>query len=838
MRRMRVAGATIVVAGAALAAWGHAGVKSGAADLAPVANVEAQSTAVAAGPDCTLNPIGPRGYDPNKQVFFGELHLHTGYSLDAFSFGTRTTPDMAYLYARNLGDIPLDPGRPPAEPAPPTPTVARIRALDFAALTDHSEFLSVVQGCLTPASGYYDEPSCVDVRSRREKTQSKIFPHMAGIVLDLCGAAADRPACVAQQQSAWLAIQSAATLAYKKCEFTTFVGYEWSDQVALQNGAATNHRNVIFKNEFVPTMPLNSVGYPTPPDLWNGLDTECIGECEAVTIPHNSNLSAGASLRVWDPSPHGIDQQRRYQVSAEIYQHKGASECHYDPATGFNEPECAFEQLNKALVDVGVSEASFVRYALGRGLEASLLAPSRNALKLGFVGGTDGHNGAPGNADEHAWRGHDAGVDSTPLKRVTDRIDWGPGGLTGVWAEENSRESIFAAIKRRETFATSGPRLKVRALQSTLIGACVSPGYPGNVLGTAVPMGGTITPAHLNGSPPTFLIEALPDGDPQALSRLPQGGMAQARLPKVQMIKIHTRLSGGLPVTVTEPPIDVIANANPASSYTPATGGCLSWTDRAFNPSEPSLYYVRVLQEPTRRWTYHDCVAIAATPEGVALGLTEPTCAAMPINSVEERAWSSPIWYEPPGLVPANPPTALVAAVTGSLVSLVWTPPAGASPLGYVLEAGSGPGLANIATLPLGAATSFSVNGVPAGAYWIRVRAANAFGASDPSNEVVVSVGGAPIPPNPPSGLAARVTARTVTLTWTAPAGGGTPEEYVVQAGTASGLSNVATSGTGQTATALIAPGVPPGTYFIRVRSKNSAGVSAPSNEVQVTVFP
>lgn len=836
MRRIRLVGAAAVVVCATLSVREYS--RPGADDLAPVAVADAQGSSSPADVDCTVNPSGPTGYDPNKQVFFGELHLHTGYSLDAFSFGTRTTPGMAYLYARNLGDVPLNPGRLPGEPGPQDPNVARIRPLHFAALTDHSEFLSVVQGCVDSSSPYYNEPRCQDVRSTRQKTQSKIFPHMAGIVLDLCGAAADRAACVAQQQSAWLNIQDAAAMAYDKCHFTTFVGYEWSDQDALQNGAATNHRNVIFKNEHVPSLPLNSIGYPTPPDLWTGLDTECTGECDAVTIPHNSNLSAGASLRVWDPSPRGIDQQRRYQVAAEIYQHKGASECHYDPATGFNEPECAFEQLNKALVEVGVNEASFVRHALGRGLEASLLAPSRNALKLGFVGGTDGHNGAPGNADEHAWRGHDAGLDSTPMSRVTDRIDWGPGGLTGVWAEENSRESIFAAIKRRETFATSGPRLKVRALQTTQVGACVSPGYPGNVVGTAVPMGGTITPVQLGGSPPTFLIEALPDGDPQALVRLPQGGRAQARLPKVQVIKIHTRLSGGLPVTVTEPPIDVIANANAASSYTPATGGCLSWTDRAFNPSEPSLYYVRVLQEPTRRWTYHDCVAIAATPEGIALGLTEPVCAAMPINTVEERAWTSPIWYEPPGLVPANPPASLVATVTGAVVSLVWTPPAGPAPLGYVLEAGTGPGLSNIATLPLGAATSFSISGVPTGAYWIRVRAANAFGASDPSNEVVIGVGGASIPPYPPSGLAARVTAQTVTLTWTAPTGGGVPQEYVVQAGTASGLSNVATSATGQTATALIAPGVPPGTYYVRVRSRNAAGTSAPSNEVRVTVFP
>jgi hypothetical protein len=613
--------------------------------------------------DCADNPIGPNGHDPNRQVFWGELHLHTGYSLDAFSFGTRTTPAEAYLFAKGLGDIELDKGRLPTEPAPPEPLVARPTPLDFVAITDHSEFLSVVQGCADTTSPYWDEPACHEVRSRDPQTQAGIFNQMADLVEQLCETRTandrDRLECLAQQRSAWLEIQRAAQTANNKCHFTSFVAYEWSDQDPVRNGAATNHRNVIFANANVPRVPLSAADYIDPPELWTGLDRRCTGPCRVVTIPHNTNLSAGVSLRVWDLSARGLRQQKQYQVAAEIYQHKGASECHSDPAMGFDEPECAFEQLDKERVDehgqpipqVAVTERSFLRWGLGRGLAASLLTPDLNVFKLGFVGGTDGHNGAPGNVDENTWRGHDAGRDDTPFKRLTDRWDWGPGGITAVWAEENSRESIFAAIERRETYATSGPRIKVRVLRTTNSAACTDPGYPGSVLATATPMGGTFRRGNLGGAvAPTFIIEAWPDSSrPQSLvSPVDPGGVAD--IAAVQVIKIHAHATRGGPVTTTDDPVDVIAS-DPTSNFDSAAGGCLTWTDQDFNPNEAALYYVRVLQEPTWRWTYHDCLAVAGTPEGIASGFDSARCVTDPRNSVQERAWTSPIWYEPVGLI-------------------------------------------------------------------------------------------------------------------------------------------------------------------------------------------
>lgn len=665
--------AAAVVAAAAWAAWSR-GTVGKAVDVLRPPSLEAQN---AVEPDCRDNPAGPNGYVEAGQLFWGELHLHTGYSLDAFSFGTRTTPDQAYLYAKRRGDVALDPGRLPTEPAPPEAFVARPSApLDFVALTDHSEFLSVVEACsLQDAfSPLWNTQICRRVRSRDPQIQAGIFDDMENITRDLCSGARNLAACVAEQRSAWVEIQQAAQRANRKCHFTSFVAYEWSAQLAGPGGAATNHRNVIFKNQHVPFLPFSFATQKDPPALWSALDRTCVGPCDAVTIPHNINLSAGLSLERWDLSARGVRLQQHYQVAAEIYQHKGASECHYDPTTGFSEAECAFEQLDKTETNrVDITEQSFIRYALGQGLAASF-GSGLNPFTLGFVGGTDGHNGAPGNVEESTWRGHDAGEDDTPFKRlVRSRVsangenivhtDWGPGGITGVWARENSREAIFTAIRNRETYATSGPRIRVRVLQTPDPSACtVAAGDIRPLLTNGTPMGGTFHASNLGGNvAPRFMIAAFAAGAPQALERLgtealPADQMGLAAIPKVQILKIHAYMTPTGPQVVTDQPYDVVANdPNAATNFNAATGGCLTWQDPSFVATEAALYYVRILQEPTFRWSYKDCVALAATPQGIAQGLTAERCRTDARNIVEERAWTSPIWYDPVA-VPVPPP--------------------------------------------------------------------------------------------------------------------------------------------------------------------------------------
>jgi hypothetical protein len=586
-------------------------------------------------PPCAENGIGPHGFDPLKQLFWGELHLHTQYSLDAFSFGTRTTPAEAYLFAKGQGDIHIGVGT----NGPPGPVISNLRPLDFTAITDHSEFLSVISGCLHEDSGYYTEPACVAVRSQIPQIQAEIFPNQVNILKELCWDASDRPACLVQLRLAWDDIRDAARVADHPCYFTAFPAFEWSDQTGA-NLEQTNHRNVIFANGNVPALPLSSAAYTDPPKLWSGLDDQCTGDCDVVTIPHNTNLSEGVSLKFWDKTADGIRQQKQYQVAAEIYQHKGASECFYDPGSGYSESECAFEQLRLRL-KVNLLPESFLRSGLGNGIATGLKHPDiGNVFKLGFVAATDGHNGAPGNVDEATWKGHDGRLDDTPLLRLQDHADWGPGGITGVWAHENTRASIFAAIKRRETYGTSGPRMRVRVLQTEDVNACSDPLHPASILPDAKPMGSTIAPADLGGSEPTFAITAWSDSVPQVLA---SGSPGVATIAKVQVIKIHARRRRGHrdPRPITDKPVDLPLNGE---HFSP-TGGCLMWTDTAFDPAEAALYYVRVLQEPTRRWTQHDCAVLLATNP---VDYAAAECGTeIPLAPIQERAWTSPIWYEP-----------------------------------------------------------------------------------------------------------------------------------------------------------------------------------------------
>ncbi len=283
------------------------------------------------------------------------------------------------------------------------------------------------------------------------------------------------------------------------------MAYEWTDSQTVTDMATnmptgvTNHRNVIFGTAKVPAAPLSATDYPNPPALWTGLDTACTAAagCEVVTIPHNTDLSAGVSLVVWNPTPAGVAQQQKYQVSAEIYQHKAASECYYSPAEGYNDADCQFEDIRSAKTATNIGVAAELPFATGLyrhravGYAAQNTAQG-NPLKLGIVGATDDHNGAPGNVDEARYVGHAGRGDDVPVKRLANSPENGSGALTGAWAEQNTRDRIFAAIKRRETFATSGPRIQVRFYQTSDATACADPSFPKKIVDaqTAVPMGG------------------------------------------------------------------------------------------------------------------------------------------------------------------------------------------------------------------------------------------------------------------------------------------------------------------------------------------------------------
>ena len=589
------------------------------------------------GRDVQCQGTGPNGFNPYKYLYYGELHLHTSYSLDAYSFGTRSDPKNAYLFAKGQATVHVGEGS-----AAGGPIINQDRPIDFLAVTDHSEWLSVTHGCTVDAkSGYYNASDCGLVRSSNPTDEILVLAENGSIEHTLCSG--DQAACVVQEKTAWQELIAAANGAYVPCKFTSLVGYEWTsaplviDQSTNKPASVTNHRNVIFANDNVPGGPLGALDYPTPPELWTGLGLQCRPAfgCNVVTIPHNSNLSAGISLVVWDPTPAGVAQQRRYQVSAEIYQHKGASECYYDPANGYTDADCQFEYPGgKNAINVG--PASFVREALGTGIGyAAANTGQGNPLELGIVGGTDDHNGAPGSVDEATYVGHAGNDEDTAVKRLVAKPEDGPGAITGVWAEQNTRESLFAAIKRRETFATSGPRLSVRFYETSDAMACADPAFPKKILdaGTAFPMGSTFANGALGGAAaPTFAIAAWPDALAQKLA---DDTTAVAGLAAVQVIKVHASVSGGAPVVVEDPPYLV--------SGVPATGGCATWTDPSFDPTSFAVYYVRVLQVPTWRWSHWSCQEVEQSNPSNWQTLV-PGC--MPGGgldvSIQERAWTSP----------------------------------------------------------------------------------------------------------------------------------------------------------------------------------------------------
>jgi hypothetical protein len=553
---------------------------------------------------------GPGLYHPTKNVYWGDLHVHTSYSIDSFVFGNRNDPAAAYAFARGDGPAAIDAGSGGLE-------VATLEApLDFAAVTDHSEFLSVTAQCQLGAAG--NEDLCANLNNQGSTEQG------TNLVLLLARLAATDPPplpgcvtpqnaaqCAAALSSAWVKVQEAAAAANAPCSFTSLIAYEWT----ATTGAANLHRNVIFSSDNVPAVPFDYIAYPTAVELWQALDANCKPElgCDALTIPHNSNLSNGLMFDTADdPDPITREYMSRYQRLVEIYQHKGASEC--APGGALSDPECSFEDADDS--DPATSAPGYVRNALGRGLMLQE-SDGANPLQMGIIGATDTHNGVPGYVQESDWKGHAASTDAAVSDRL-DAINFGPGAITGVWAHENTREEIFSALQRRETYATSGPRIPVRffALDGVADGAaeafCRDPEFPKALLEAgAATMGADV----IGMSNPTLFVAATSAGTP--LDRLDIVRVGLDNLGEPQVALETTQLSGADQATF-----------------------CRTWKAPAFTPGVPSLYYVRLLEQPTPRWSALDCQVQPNHPS-----CTDPTIP----TTIRERAWTSPIFFRPQG---------------------------------------------------------------------------------------------------------------------------------------------------------------------------------------------
>jgi hypothetical protein len=610
-----------------------------------------------------------------RRPFFGDLHVHTRYSADAYIFGTRVGPRDVYAFARGA-EIPV------SDDAEAQTRTARIdRPLDFAAVTDHAEFYGEVSLCVTPSSLVYDRQLCQLLRQTEDPA------NRFGVIINWLFLAGipDPPTshafcalpgvdCDGAAVSVWQDIQAAAEEAYDRtaaCTFTTFNGYEHTPSPVGRH----LHRNVIFRNERVPAVALSHLEtFPggTPQGLWSAIETQCLGDesgCDALIIPHNSNLSGG--MQLVDPAD-GAEASRRKRLEPliEIHQVKGNSECRFDrlagAGAGTEDELCTFEQDPEAHqgpfddpppIDL-YPQRNMVRNALKDGLrlEATLGA---NPFQMGFVGSTDTHNGNAGDVDEDDWVGAQGNEDSSAARKIGDTMRTNPGGLAVVWAEENSRDALFEGLRRRETYATSGTRPVVRFFAGDLSGVrCGRADFVRRAYETGAPMGGELGPVRGTRSP-RFAVWAVKDPGTD--------GRPGTDLQRVQIVKGWLDADG----TTHERVIDVAGGENGASvdpaTCAPTGSGeaelCTIWEDPTFVPGERAFYYVRVLENPICRWSTRvcrlagvdslaaDCAAqaVAAGPEFAACCLGGATDAFMePI--VQERAWTSPIWYRPDGI--------------------------------------------------------------------------------------------------------------------------------------------------------------------------------------------
>jgi hypothetical protein len=349
--------------------------------------------------------------------------------------------------------------------------------------------------------------------------------------------------------------------------------------------------------------------------------------------------------------------RQRWEPLVEIMQHKGDSECLLGGGT--SDEECGFEKLpynsfagvrgrwrDLPAAMITPTRNTMVREALKQGLRHEQ-ALGVNPLKYGIVASTDTHLGTPGLTAEDASKGHGgAGIQGGIAPGLPDDIEFNPGGLAVLWAEENSRDSLFAAMRRREAYGTSGTRPVVRFFGGWGYGddLCGSADFAARGYAGGAPMGGDLPPRPADADAPRFAVSALKDTGTRQSPGTP--------LQRVQIVKGW--IAGD---TTHERVYDVAGGANgasvdAASCETQGDGAaqlCAVWRDPDFDPAERAFYYARVLENPTCRWSQRLCVAAGVRcgdSSTVSPGF-EPCCAPDHVPAVQERAWTSPIWYTP-----------------------------------------------------------------------------------------------------------------------------------------------------------------------------------------------
>ena len=618
--------------------------------------------------DYHTRPMNP-GANATRRALFGDLHIHTRYSFDAFAFGTIATPSDAYRYAK--GEAIKHPSGFDMQLTAP---------LDFYGVTDHAMFLGAVPAASDTSTAFsklplakpfhnLNRPENLTAASAVDRGQ-RFSTFIPGVIAGIGDGTIDPEMFNNIAREAWADTIAAAQTHNDPGNFTTFVAYEYTSSTDERGNL---HRNVIFRSDDkLPEIPFSRFHSQNPEGLWTWMDELRESGIDSVAIPHNSNGSNGAMFMLTDWAGKPIDAsyantRMRNEPLVEVTQVKGTSDTH--PALSPNDEWADFEIMPYRIATMINSDptGSYVReaYLNGLAIEAQTGA---NPYKFGLIGASDTHTGA-GSFDEANFFSKVGILDSTPSLRGAVPLDqagleqadsndlqgtmevngkryldnafrtWSASGLAGVWAEENTRDSIFSAFRRKETFATSGPRLQVRLFA----------GYPFSddlveqadwvsiAYATGVAMGGDLLGKA--GQTPKLAVWAARDG-------------LSAPLQRLQVIK-GTLTDGELSEAVYDVACADGLAVDPQTHRCPDNGAQVNlttceitegvgdaqlatvWTDPDFDPATRAFYYVRVLENPTCRWSTWDAIRAGVAPR------------ADLHTTLQERAWSSPIWYVP-----------------------------------------------------------------------------------------------------------------------------------------------------------------------------------------------
>ena len=605
-----------------------------------------------------------------RDAFFGDLHVHTSLSVDAFSFGTTITPRDAYRYAQGE-----------AIRHPAGFSMQLREPLDFYAVTDHAMFLGVPRAAADTST----EVSKLEFAQSMHGLNDDVGTGLIGMLLrvrafgqflgrlstGVTDGSIDLGVVEDVTRSAWLETVEAADAANAPGEFTTFVGFEFTPNI----DGGSLHRNVIFEGSAkLPIQPFSRFNSLDPEDMWSWLDGLRARGVEALSIPHNSNLSNGQMFALEDVSGAPIDaayaeQRARNEPLVEITQVKGTSETHpnLSDTDEWADFEIAYESGANATTTMDNLAGSYVRQAMRDGLMFAEEGMP-NPFAFGVVAASDTHVGATTD-DEANFYGKVGLVDARPDARGIKPLPWylalparwfapnlvaevdgrtylnaslrrfGASGLAAVWAESNTREDIYAAFRRKETFGTSGPRIRVRFFGgAALDGALLDdPHGIAKAYERGVPMGGDLQVSE--GEVPRFLAIALRDPIGTPLQRLQvikgwveDGSTREAVFDvacsdgAIPSPDTHRCPDNGAQVDLTDCSISADVGADELRAV---------WTDPDFDPSQRAFYYLRAIENPTCRWSSWDAIRA-----GLPLRSDLPA-------TLQERAWSSPIHYAP-----------------------------------------------------------------------------------------------------------------------------------------------------------------------------------------------